>query len=775
MASSPRPDRGREFQDLAFSPDYANDRTVYVATIRGGLDVSTDGGDHWFGTSMADTYVTTIGVSPDFRNDDLLLVSTAKGLLRSTDRGVTKEGILPSPRWPPIDGFEFSPNFATDNTVYAAAGDAGLLRSTDRGKRWAPVQLGRREVVVRDVAVAPDGSPGLILATWGKGLLYSLDRGESWSQALGSPPLDPFVTSVSMSPNYAQDQRSFATTQQGGLATSEDRGHSWEWVEMGFIPLTVQTDTHWRGVEFSPSYSLDQQIFVNMFEGLRIHRPGFVNPWFSPQFLPTRMGRHVNISPDYPVDNTIVATGYGVELYYSEDRGQTWQIRNQGSNSISNYSLALSPEFGTDGVLLSGTGNGVELSSDRGRSWTPVLFPSVPRVHATRALRVSPGFAVDSTAFSGDHAAIRKTTNGGRSWRSVFDLEQRCQDLSVSPNFAEDQMAMFITTSALGRSTDAGDSWHHFGENLEWPGLRYLDLSPNFAADSVIFVGYRSKGMSRSDDGGRTWKSLNAQLPDLLINDISISGTFAEDHTLAAATHAQGVIISTDAGQSWERRWPDGLEGGYAECLAVSPDYARDSTIVAGSYRGYYMTTNGGRTWEHTTHRDRYDDARSDTALFYPGGAPFRPSGGLHALALPTFKKAAWVTTKNQECAESSLTIGVTVGASIVFPFEGTGVFWIGAHGPNMGRALWSIDGAAPDTIDLWAPESECHVVLHSESGLSRGLHHATIEVLGGPGGEEGWNFGVSLDAFDVEYGHHGSKPDSVRQNATDFGRRARR
>ena len=775
--------RGREPNDLAFSPDFANDQMVYVATDRGGLDVSTDGGDHWFGTCITGTYVMTIGISPDFKSDDLLLVGTRKGLYRSTDRGATKEVVLPHPEWPIIEAFEFSPDFANDGTVYAAADSAGLLRSMDWGESWEPVELGFDGTTVRDVAVAPDGSSRMILATWGRGLLFSLDRGATWTRSTGSSvPLDPYVTSVAMSPNYAQDHRAFATTKRGGLMMSEDHGRTWESVNMGFIPITPQTDKHWRGIEFSPTYAQDEQIFVNMFEGLRIYRPGYVNPWFSPRLLPTRMGRRVIISPQFAEDNSIIATGYGVELYYSEDRGQTWEIRNQGSGSVSNYSLAVSPTFGTDNTLLSGTGAGVEYSTDRGKSWSIVIFPGVvgspasnAQIDAARAMHFSPDYAIDSTAFSGDLWTIRKTIDGGKSWTPVFDLRKRCHQITMSPNFSEDQMVMFVTASQLMRSDDAGESWYNFGENLPPTGLRYLEMSPEFPADSVIFAGYLSDGLSRSMDGGHTWESMNGRLPDLLLNDISISGTFPQDHTIAAATHATGVIISSDRGQSWERRWPDGLEGGYVECLSMSPDYAIDSTIVAGSLRGYYVTTNGGRTWQHATDRDRYDDARSDTAMFFPGGVPLRLTGNSHIRTVHKRKKPSWVTIVNSEYAESSMTVGVTNGASMLFPFEGTGVRWIGARGPTMGMALWSVDGAVPDTIDLWAPETENSVLIHSESDLPRGLHHANIEVLGGPSGEEGWNFGVSVDAFDVEYDLMASEPDGVNHDATTFRNRVRR
>jgi hypothetical protein len=135
------------------SPNFAADHTL-LATIDGQLCRSTDGGETWQrlrgGLPELGDYVPTVRAvfSPDYAQDDTIFYSTflgetyGEGIYRSADGGaswhVSSTGlydlrvyrIVPSPR------------YAQDGTLLAYAythpGEA-LYRSTDRGTTWQPV------------------------------------------------------------------------------------------------------------------------------------------------------------------------------------------------------------------------------------------------------------------------------------------------------------------------------------------------------------------------------------------------------------------------------------------------------------------------------------------------------------------------------------------------------------------------------------------------------------------------------------------------------------
>jgi photosystem II stability/assembly factor-like uncharacterized protein len=777
--------RGRSVNDLAFSPGFATDRTIYVATDRAGVDISTDGGNHWGPTVISQTSVKSIALAPDFITSRILLAASKKGLFRSTDGGATAEIVLDRTH-PPAHAILFSADFAHDATIYLAGDSDGLLISRDAGLTWDTVATGFEPLVALDVAIAPNFTedPTIILATQDNSLLTSHDEGTTWSRYAGGViPPDTYITAVTMSPDYAADSRAIFTTAGLGVFQSDDAGYAWHPLDLPFIPYTSQTSVHFRGIEFSPNFATDGQLFLALFEGLRIYRPDEADPWFAPRLLHTRLGRRMAISPNFAEDSIIVATGYGFEVLYSSDAGRSWEIRNQGSVSVSNYALALAPDFGHGGPLMSGTGWGLEVSDDEGISWSKHYFKEGNEqgvidnnaLGATKAIQFSPNWENDQTVFAGNWWTVQKSLDGGETWHKVVDLRHKCYDIAISPGFEEDSTLFVAGPQGLLRSTDAGADWETFGEINNASGLRFVELSPLFGEDSVAFAGFVADGVERSLDGGLTWDSRVNRMPDGNITTMSVSRTFAEDHTVAVSTHGAGVVLSEDGGTSWEKRWPDGLEGDFVECLALSPNFAQDSTMIAGCYGGFYMSWDAGFSWTRTSSVERYDDRRQDTALFSP--TPWPPALNLEEEQTQLWRLLTdldWFAIAGEEYAEGAATVGTLPHSKAHFDFVGSGVSWIGARGPSGGLAAWSLDGGTPDTLDLYSPIEEFDLPVLTLTGLAPGLHLLEIEVLG-EGEELNWDAQVVIDAFDVFYGESetfhtspGSRPSKMRQASAD-------
>jgi Big-like domain-containing protein len=94
--------------------------------------------------------------------------------------------------------------------------------------------------------------------------------------------------------------------------------------------------------------------------------------------------------------------------------------------------------------------------------------------------------------------------------------------------------------------------------------------------------------------------------------------------------------------------------------------------------------------------------------------------------------------------AESNVT-----GAQATISFTGTGIRWIGARGPQTGRARVLLDGnVAADSIDTLAMTEGPQHTNFFASGLANTSHTLTIQVLDkNPLATNGW---ILIDAFDV-------------------------
>lgn len=80
----------------------------------------------------------------------------------------------------------------------------------------------------------------------------------------------------------------------------------------------------------------------------------------------------------------------------------------------------------------------------------------------------------------------------------------------------------------------------------------------------------------------------------MIVNALVVSPGYATDKTIFAGTNGSGIYKSTDGGQSWAS---SGLTGSYILSLAISPNYAADHIIYAGTYGGIYKSTNSGQSW----------------------------------------------------------------------------------------------------------------------------------------------------------------------------------
>ncbi len=144
-------------QDIvAVSPNFDQDHTV-IAVDATDVQLSTDGGQTW--NKLADPLpsasdVAEIAFSPNFASDKtIMLVSAAvdqgstaaHGTFVSTDNGHTWTNTGPvTQRETDEPAILFSPNYATDKTIYASSLDQGKgpASSTDIGKTWTAMSNG---------------------------------------------------------------------------------------------------------------------------------------------------------------------------------------------------------------------------------------------------------------------------------------------------------------------------------------------------------------------------------------------------------------------------------------------------------------------------------------------------------------------------------------------------------------------------------------------------------------------------------------------------------
>ncbi len=107
------------------------------------------------------------------------------------------------------------------------------------------------------------------------------------------------------------------------------------------------------------------------------------------------------------------------------------------------------------------------------------------------------------------------------------------------------------------------------------------------------------RGTRRNPTFGRRWPCLDRRpiaLPPPFVHSLAVSPQFAQDGVVLAGTMEDGVFRSGDRGAQWAA-WNFGLLDLSVLCLSMSPAYADDETVFAGTDSGIFRSMNGGRAW----------------------------------------------------------------------------------------------------------------------------------------------------------------------------------
>ena len=346
-------------------------------------------------------------------------------------------------------------------------------------------------------------------------------------------------------------------------------------------------------------------------------------------------------------------------------------------------------------------------------TWTP-LTDSLPVASSTGnipigAVALSPSGAalyIGAGDFNASYGkGFYRSSDGGTSWTetSKTSLCGLYASDYISCIFPVDETTLLVGGNAgLFRSTDGGASFggdaignrvlgpNGYGDRI-WSVEQVGSSSQNLVA-SLQITGNPATGSAwYSSDGGLTWNqaaisgtspTLPANIGRITLKSNKAAGNtnvWGIAHVTPGPSMFKGIFLSTDAGRTYnfvpDASSPatlfslsgDGQQGGYNQCLAVSPTGTNAATtgIFTASNLGFYRSTDGGSTWTCLTNwytwpgTPVYSHADKHTATWSPDGSalyvgndgglsvfwdpyrasiPLRPTGtGSQPLTDPTF------------------------------------------------------------------------------------------------------------------------------------------
>jgi photosystem II stability/assembly factor-like uncharacterized protein len=289
--------------------------------------------------------VYSFTAAPDFQPGErgTVFAAYASGLLRSDDGGQTFQDALESVELTdsiPVTCAALSPIFDQDGHAFAGA-PGGIFRTTSGGREWRALLFPSPPPTISSLAVSPTfAEDGTVFAgTMEDGVFISRDGGESWV-AWNFGMLDLNVMCLAISPEFSEDETVFAGTETG-ILRSTNGGRAWREVDLPFGFEAVLS------LAVSPNFTQDATIFAGTeSQGLWRSTDGGES-W-------QRVGPDVM---EDPVNGLLITAGQvlaitSAALWQSADNGDTWAQRLPEAYVDREISALLAPQGADPGARL---------------------------------------------------------------------------------------------------------------------------------------------------------------------------------------------------------------------------------------------------------------------------------------------------------------------------------------------------------------------------------------------------------------------------------------
>ena len=494
-------DRDLRYITVGIEFDPADPSRLVAIGSRTRLMKSADGGETWQSINVGPGFSRTplaMAVNPlDF---DEIYVGQTERFRKTTDGGATWTNILGDA----VESLAIDP--VVTSTVYAAS-ENRLLRSTESGANFSPVDTSFAVESVRWVVTSPFAS-GTVYAATGDLVYRSTDFGDTWAQ-LGAPlPYGAHRLMVDLGEAGALYASGF-----GGL-------HRWN-----------DTDAAW----------------------IEVRSLGEGEVAFDAAFTPGNPARR------------FLGGLLSEAILLSGDSGATWSASAAGLQASHLYDHHIEPSRPSQ-VLTGTRWTGAYRTVNATTSWGKIADVPTQGVRVFAGAPSDPDVVYAGLI----EGSLYRSTDGGATFSPVGGLPSEVSILSVAVDPLDADIA-FAGAGTIGafKTTDGGATWAALDLGLSgFASVWSVAIDPS--NPSTVFAGtsHASTPVVKSIDGGTTWAPASTGLTGgTTVADFEFAPS--DPTRLYAAQLTRGVFVTTDGGASWTEL--TGASGPDCRSLAVDP------------------------------------------------------------------------------------------------------------------------------------------------------------------------------------------------------------
>jgi len=633
-----------------------NDQTYYTGYTGGGIWKTEDAGKNW--KNISDGYFTvgTIGKIAVSESDPNVIyagsgehavrgvmTSYGDGVYKSTDAGKTWKNIgLEKTRH--ISDVVIHPSnpevvfIASQGPVHGSSPDRGIYKSTDGGATWKRTLFVDDNTGISSMSMDMTNPRIIYAASWphrrypwkvesgpGGAIWKSTDMGETWTRITEGLPKETGKIGVSVS--RANPNRVYAIVEaersKAGLYRSDDGGKKWNllsadqnitarsWYYMEVYADPVNADIVW--VLNAPAMrSIDGG---RTFQNVRVGHGDTHDLWINPKnssnvALADDGGGEISFNAGgswSPLNNQPTAQFYRVN---TDNRLPYWVYGGQQDNT----SVMIASRTAGPGITEKDwtTGPGCEsayIAYDNADD--PQTFYGGCYQGIIEAMDASTGETKD----------IMEYPSLNLAWEPK-KMKYRFNWNAPIVNSPHDSRVLYHAANVLFRSVDGGMNWEKISGDLTRNDTTRQGVSGGpitnegaggenyntiyYVIESslekgVIYTGSDCGLVYLTRDNGKTWTNVTPpDLPESNVHSIEVSRHDKATVYVSATRYkfndfSSYTFKSTDYGANWIRISSGVQADDFIK--VIREDLKVKDLLYAGAERGFYISSNGGRSW----------------------------------------------------------------------------------------------------------------------------------------------------------------------------------
>ncbi|MFZ1756707.1 MAG: hypothetical protein WAU10_23345, partial [Caldilineaceae bacterium] len=591
----------------ALALDPQNPDTIYAGTgeptpgldnyYGAGILKSTDGGASWsrIGVNVFNGLgLARILVHPT--NSNLIYAASSKagqdgpvtpnrGIFRSTDGGLTWEGLLTCNSC--FGASDLEMDAGNPNILYAAFEGHGIFKSTDGGNNWAQLTNNlpspQQVNVGRVILSVSRSNPAVVYASFqiiiteqngttkydGALVFVSTDSGGSWTQ-IGTGGYNFCGSQCWYSHTIEVDPANPNTLYAGGTANYSGNSEA-DFRVRQVVIKTTDGGSNWLDLSdnSAPNKSLHPDMHVISFA---------------------------------PSSAQTVWVGNDGGVWRSTDGGATWTSRNTNLATLQFTGIAVDP---TNPAIIQGglqdNNKAFTLNGGSTSGWTAVdvgdggaaaIDPFEPGIWYGTRFRISFQRNNQGSAQTGFWPFL----NSG--------IDQQDRSLFYIPLAVDTatQGVLYLGTFRVYKTTNRGDQWTAISPDLS-NGQGYVSaVAPAPSDAATVWAGTSDGNVQVTTNSGGTWTdTTKAPLPGRYVSRIAVSRTSAQTAYVVFSgfnTHTPGqdghVFKTTNGGATWQN-----ISGNLPDVpvQSIALDSSHPGTVYIGTDTGVFRTVNDGASW----------------------------------------------------------------------------------------------------------------------------------------------------------------------------------